>query len=439
MGRKQADFNERWRERQRRHDVGHKKRTERPSMADDIFTITMDVVSMGPQFRDHKMGAAPATQAPAAPVAKTAKPPITWDDIAGCEEAIAAMREAVEHPQRHRELYAAYGQEPSRGVLLYGPPGTGKTLLARAAASALGADLEAPALEPARRDPFGFMPAEPAPRGWHYVKGGELQKPYVGESEALIVKMFADCRKYRAATNKPAVIFIDEADAILGDRSRTGFLQSHLVPTFLAELDGLHESGAFVLLASNRPDTIDPAILRDGRIDRRILVPRPTREAAMRLLQLALRKRPLQGELGDLVTRGIGSIWSSSLALYELQFASGERERVTLADAISGAMIVGLVQRAGVLALARDRAAGAKEPSGICFDDLAAAIWGAHVELARVQQLELVFEKAEAFGQAVALVYRARFDASNPNPHEPQFTEQHRAHVEPEKKPVTLN
>jgi proteasome-associated ATPase len=392
--------------------------------------------SFGPQLRDHRHGAGSSTPAPK-PAAKSAKPPITWDDIAGCEEAIAAMREAVEHPQQHRELYAAYGQEPSKGVLLYGPPGNGKTLLARAAASVLGADLEAP-VEAPRRDPFVFLgaPAEPPPRGWHYVKGGELQKPYVGESEALIAKMFAECRRYRASTNKPAVVFIDEADAVLGDRSRTGFLQSHLVPTFLAELDGLHESGAFVLLASNRPDTIDPAILRDGRIDRRILVPRPTRTVATQLLHLALRKRPLQCEREALVTRGIDAIWSGALALYELQFASGERERVTLSDAISGAMIVGLVQRAGVLALARDRAAGTKEPSGICFDDLAQAIWSAHIELARVQQTDLVLEKVEACGQPVALVARARFDASNPNPHEPQFTELQRANVEPEKQRV---
>src|SRR5690606_17531596 len=158
-----------------------------------------------------------------------------------------------------------------KGAMLSGPPGCGKTMFAKAAAAEMkrlyGEEVE-------------FIS----------ISGSSLQSMFIGETEARISAIFTFAREYRAYRGHPLLVFMDEADVLLPDRTgrvrRVASWEESQVATFLAEMDGMQESGAFVLLATNRPEVIDQAVLRDGRCDFKIVVKRPTRDA----LQIILEK-----------------------------------------------------------------------------------------------------------------------------------------------------
>jgi transitional endoplasmic reticulum ATPase len=194
-------------------------------------------------------------------------PNVHWEDIGGLEEAKQELREAVEWPLKHPESFKRMGIEPPRGILLYGPPGSGKTLLARAVATESEANFIA-------------------------IKGPELLSKWVGESEKGIRETF---RKARMAA--PAIIFFDEIDALVPARS-SGFGDSHVtervISQLLTELDGLEKlENVVVLAATNRPDLIDPAVLRPGRFDRLVLVPAPDKKARLEIFKIHTRGMPL--------------------------------------------------------------------------------------------------------------------------------------------------
>ena len=183
---------------------------------------------------------------------------IDWSDVIGNDEAKQALLEAVEARVRNADLYSFYGMAAPRGCLLWGPPGCGKTMFAKAAASALaklhGNDSE-----------------------MLLVNGTSLQSMWVGETEKKIRAFFEFARAYRAKHGRSLVIFIDEADAILPSRNGSvARFEISNVSTFLAEMDGLKENAAYVILATNRPEAIDEAILRDGRVSHKVKVERPT-------------------------------------------------------------------------------------------------------------------------------------------------------------------
>lgn len=307
-------------------------------------------------------------------------PGVSWDDIGGHEEAKEALREAIEYPILYAEAYKAYGQAPTKGVLLYGPPGTGKTMLGKAVATALAAD----------GDAGGFI----------YVKAAEVLNRFVGASEAAVRGLFARSRAHKEKTGNPAVLFIDEADALLGTREGQGLsmaITQTLVPMFLAEMDGLEESGCFVMLSTNRPDSLDPAIVRDGRIDRKIRIGRPDEAATTKILELALRGRALGFKAADLAWRAATLLHSDTATLYELTFQHGS-EMIRLRDALNGAMVTGIVNRATRNALGRDR--GCDKVSGLTLADIDQAVHESYRELAAAKLTELVIEKCDALGGA---------------------------------------
>lgn len=267
---------------------------------------------------------------------------VTWADIGGNEDAKEALIEAIEHPETHRDLYEFYGAKATSGILLLGPPGCGKTMLGKAAATALGSI-------------DGFI----------YVKGPEILNSYVGESEAAIRGLFQRARNYKERTGRKAIIFIDEGDAILSDRSaRSAHMEKTIVPMFLSEMDGLEEKAATVILSTNRPQALDPAVVREGRFDRKISVTRPRQNEAEEILKTHLKKVPTLEDREALAK-------NLAATAFEATFEH-KGQVLPLSNYISGAILAGVVEKAKVSAMRRDIAAGTK--GGIGVDDLNAGL-----------------------------------------------------------------
>jgi proteasome-associated ATPase len=314
---------------------------------------------------------------------------VTWDDIGGLEEAKAEMIEAIELPFKHQELYARYGKKPLKGVLLYGNPGCGKTLLAKATATALAK-----------------IHGEKAQGGFIYVKGPEILNRFVGNSEETIRSLFEKSREFKKINGYPAVIFIDECDAVLGKRGTdiTTHIERTIVPMFLAEMDGLEESGAVVLLATNRPDILDPAIVRDGRIDRKVKISRPTVKTAAPIFELHLKDKPIVGAIKKLVKRGVDELFSPKRVMYVIEKEKGY-EHFTLGEIASGAMIAGIVDRATSIALMRDLTTGKAE--GLTEADVAAAVDNVFAQNRDLGHNEDIAEFVRDFSDQVLGVKRA--------------------------------
>ncbi len=192
-------------------------------------------------------------------------PRVTYEDIGGLKEAIQKIREMVELPLRHPELFERLGVEAPKGVLLYGPPGTGKTLLAKAVANETNAN-------------------------FYSISGPEIMSKFYGESEARLREIFKE-----AEENAPSIIFIDEIDAIAPKREEvTGEVERRVVSQLLSLMDGLEARGkVIVIAATNRPNALDPALRRPGRFDREIEIKVPDRKGRLEILQIHTRHMPL--------------------------------------------------------------------------------------------------------------------------------------------------
>lgn len=289
-------------------------------------------------------------------------PDVTWADIGGLTEQIQQIRDAVELPFTHRDLYRDFELEAPKGVLLYGPPGCGKTMIAKAVANAAGSS---------------FL----------NVKGPELLNKYVGETERQIRQTFARARA-EADAGRPVIVFFDEMDSLFRTRGSgvSSDVESTIVPQLLAELDGVEAmANVIVIGATNREDLIDPALLRPGRLDVKIRLDRPDAASARAILGLALTERtPLNPEEADaaggparlrerLIAGAVAELFERTPqnASVEVTYASGRREVLYVADFISGALLANVASRAKQYAI-KDLIAGG--PRGVGAEHMRRAV-----------------------------------------------------------------
>ncbi len=293
-------------------------------------------------------------------------PNVTFADIGGLDDQIEKIRDAVELPFLHADLFAEYQLPAPKGILLYGPPGCGKTLIAKAVANSLAQRVAAKTGDDKGRSYF------------INIKGPELLNKYVGETERQIRLVFQRARE-KSEEGWPVIIFFDEMDSMFRTRG-TGVssdMESTIVPQLLAEIDGADKlQNVIIIGATNREDLIDPAILRPGRLDVKIRVDRPNRNAAQQILLRYLSDDLPFGEgsqIADIVDLAIDRIFAETAdnRFLEITYQNGEKEELFYKDFLSGAMLENIVRRAKKKAIKRRISGG---DGGIITSDLISSV-----------------------------------------------------------------
>jgi len=272
---------------------------------------------------------------------------VDWSNVGGQTKVIEEVRKVIEYPILHKEILNTMEYQLPKGFLFYGPPGCGKTLIGRAILSDIIQQLKQKESNQELEGRF------------IHVKGPEILNMWLGESERKVREIFKKARDYKKKGQVP-FIFIDEAESILGTRQamRGNNISNTLVPMFCAEMDGIQSlRDAVVILATNRPDLIDPAILRPGRIDRKIKVGRPNREDCNAILKVYLKPSlPREHDDLDLMTQPFLDMLfrkSPRQEVLVLTLRSGTFKKLYWRDFISGAIIEGIIKRVKEKAIER--------------------------------------------------------------------------------------
>jgi len=293
-------------------------------------------------------------------------PDISYTDIGGLGTQIEQIRDAIELPYLHADLYREHQLRPPKGVLLYGPPGCGKTLIAKAVANSLAKQVQAKA---AAESPDGSDDKKQEGKSFFLnIKGPELLNKYVGETERHIRLVFQRARE-KASEGMPVIVFFDEMDSIFRTRGSgvSSDVENTIVPQLLSEIDGVEGlENVIVIGASNREDMIDPAILRPGRLDVKIKIERPDAEAARDIFsKYVITDLPLhpddmaehggskQSTVDEMIQRAVERMYSESEEnrFLEVTYANGDKEVLYFKDFNSGAMIENIVARAKQMAI----------------------------------------------------------------------------------------
>jgi proteasome-associated ATPase len=285
-------------------------------------------------------------------------PDISYSDIGGLASQIEQIRDAIELPYLHADLFREHQLRPPKGVLLYGPPGCGKTLIAKAVANSLAKQVAAKTAADGK-----VQPGSAGKSFFLNIKGPELLNKYVGETERHIRLVFQRARE-KASEGMPVIVFFDEMDSIFRTRGSgvSSDVENTIVPQLLSEIDGVEGlQNVIVIGASNREDMIDPAILRPGRLDVKIKIERPDAEAARDIFsKYILSELPLHTDdltehgasrgatVEAMIQRVVERMYSETEEnkFLEVTYANGDKEVLYFKDFNSGAMIQNIVDRA---------------------------------------------------------------------------------------------